>query len=222
MPQQPPSPPPAAGPDAQATPAAPAVAVPTDFAQYTALRLRERDIRRQIETASDERDELASSLAPSEDAPAPPPSVSAGVEARIAIIDARIVRLETERDAIDRAIAQAPAGLVAANSEVGTSSEVVIAANNALHEGIGVGLSIGIPTGLVLLLLWQAWRARRRARRAGPPVEPARAPAELVAAVEAMAIEVERIGEGQRFLTQLLAEERQRAPLGPSDGAAMR
>jgi hypothetical protein len=217
---QPPTPPPAtrsAGTAAPVAPAAPAgdVAVPANYAQYRALRIRERDVRRQIETAGDERDELAASISPSEDTPAPPPAVTAGVEARIALIDARILRLEGERDAIDRALAQAPAGLVAQNEAIGETTAAVIDARN---EGVGVGLTAGIPSGVVLLLLWQAWRARRRARRAGPPIEPTRAPGELVAAVEAMAIEVERIGEGQRFITQLLADERARAGIARGDG----
>jgi hypothetical protein len=35
-------------------------------------------------------------------------------------------------------------------------------------------------------------------------------PAELANAVDAIAVEVERIGEGQRFVTQLLVEQRKR------------
>ncbi len=36
---------------------------------------------------------------------------------------------------------------------------------------------------------------------------------QLMVAVDAMAEEVERIGEGQRFVTQLLAERREEAPV---------
>ncbi len=207
----------AAQPASAAAEGAIVVAPPTDFAEYSALRVRDRAVRQRLEAATDQRGDLAASLTPSE-GPVPPPAVTAGIEARIAVIDARILRLEAERDAIDRALAQAPAGLVASQaSESGTASAV----SNAREEGFGIGLTTGIPSGIVLLLLIQAWRARRRRGRAerADALAPQRAPAELVAAVEAMAIEVERIGEGQRFITQLLADDRARtrAPLG--DGA---
>jgi hypothetical protein len=53
------------------------------------------------------------------------------------------------------------------------------------------------------------WRARKRAARAEVEVAALRAASEhpgLRQAVEAIAIEVERIGEGQRFLTRMLRE----------------
>lgn len=57
-------------------------------------------------------------------------------------------------------------------------------------------------------------RARRRIRQleAGQPSLPAGGSERLEQAVEAIAIEVERISEGQRFTTKLLAERRDTTP----------
>lgn len=87
-------------------------------------------------------------------------------------------------------------------------------------------------TSAVFLTAWL--RARERAIRAelGAPRQP-RIPAEredsrLNQAVEAMAMELERVGEGQRFLTRLLADRvaaeanrdarRSPDPTGPGGG----
>jgi hypothetical protein len=76
----------------------------------------------------------------------------------------------------------------------------------------------GLGMLMVLLLPLVIAYSRRIWRRAGQ-LSPAQIPAELndrmasiERGVEAVAIEVERIGEGQRFVSQLLAEQgRQRA-----------
>jgi len=87
---------------------------------------------------------------------------------------------------------------------------------------------LALGTGLVVLLLASnvafalAWsRARRRAARfevaqaegasAGLSFDGARSK-RLEEMVEAMALEIERIGEGQRFTSRLLAESRRIQP----------
>lgn len=74
------------------------------------------------------------------------------------------------------------------------------------------------------------WQQRLLSRTGLPPDEPTRLtnvlhdvraqqnpePRELAQAIDAIAVEVERIGEGQRFLTKLLAERQPRG--GPRSG----
>ena len=78
--------------------------------------------------------------------------------------------------------------------------------------------AIGIPAAVVLAFRW--FRHREHMATLAPPPEPTpaldarrahldRVEAQLehvTRAVEAMAVEVERISEGQRFVTKLLAE----------------
>lgn len=63
-------------------------------------------------------------------------------------------------------------------------------------------LAFGIP-------LMRAYIRRKDAElRQAPPVADARL-ARMEAAIESMAVEIERISEGQRFVTKLLAEREQ-------------
>lgn len=73
-------------------------------------------------------------------------------------------------------------------------------------------LTLGIP-------LVRAYTRRRDAELPKQQVAEAARLARIETAIEAMAVEVERISEGQRFVTKLLAErEQSRVALPPSDG----
>ena len=85
----------------------------------------------------------------------------------------------------------------------------------------------GIHAVLALLAAWPASRivARRVGRRDPRHDQAAAAPADLTGrlthlehSVDALAIEVERIGEGQRFMTRVLTEPR--TPRVPAEGVA--
>jgi hypothetical protein len=79
----------------------------------------------------------------------------------------------------------------------------------------------GFGLGLVVMLIGgriRRWRRRGErgaagdARDSGRPAGPDPRIDRLAHAVDAIAVEVERIGEGQRFVTQLLADSRARVP----------
>ncbi len=78
-------------------------------------------------------------------------------------------------------------------------------------------LHTGIHAGLLLLGAYLVWRLapRRYARR---PRELTDRLTHLEQSVDAVAIEVERIGEGQRFLTRFFTENG--IPRAPGEGAA--
>lgn len=73
-------------------------------------------------------------------------------------------------------------------------------------------LALGIP-------LVRVWARHKDRQTALAPVDPAQAErlARIEHAVEAIAIEVERISEGQRYVTKLLAERAGEARALPSD-----
>ena len=84
-----------------------------------------------------------------------------------------------------------------------------------MNPQVAVPLVVLIAMAVALLLRWIGHRermARIAADAARPPEDAARL-ARLEQAVEAIALETERIGEGQRYVTRLLAE---RAPLPAS------
>ena len=90
-------------------------------------------------------------------------------------------------------------------------------------------LHAGVHAGLLLLGAYLVWRLTPRlyARRiwrwsgsvaANQPGELTDALTHLEQSVDAVAIEVERIGEGQRFMTRLFTEKG--TPRAPGEGAA--
>jgi hypothetical protein len=77
-----------------------------------------------------------------------------------------------------------------------------------INPEVVVPLAIGCVTSVGLLLRWFQHRermARIIADRERPPMEDARL-ARVEQALGDMALEVERIGEGQRYVTRLLSE----------------
>lgn len=69
----------------------------------------------------------------------------------------------------------------------------------------------GIPAAVIALRMWLRHREKMAALGAGHAASPD-SDARLMrveSAIESMAVELERIGEGQRFLTKLLSERSQ-------------
>lgn len=88
--------------------------------------------------------------------------------------------------------------------------------------GVFVSVLVAIPTAAAVAFRWFHHRERMAQLEAPPAAPPADDRlARVERAVEAIAVEVERLGEGQRFVTRLLAEQQQqrqppaRAELAP-------
>ncbi len=73
---------------------------------------------------------------------------------------------------------------------------------------IVVPAMFGIPAAVIALKMWLSHTEKMAKIRAGStsPGEMDERLARLEQAVEAVAVEMERVGEGQRFVTKLLAE----------------
>jgi hypothetical protein len=81
-----------------------------------------------------------------------------------------------------------------------------------------VAIVFGVA-GVILFPLVRAWGRRLENRGAPPAVTPADVTARLERierAVESVAVEVERISEGQRFVTKVLADRAEPARLPPA------
>ncbi len=86
---------------------------------------------------------------------------------------------------------------------------VVNVAGGVFAAAQGELLHTGIHAGLAYLM----WRLALRRDASAPPRELTDRLAHLEQSIDAIAIEVERIGEGQRFLTRVLTEnDTSRAP----------
>jgi chaperonin cofactor prefoldin len=176
--------------------------VPRTPAELDALAAKRSELKQQLESVTDRREELADQL---EDAD---PAARSGLEERIAILDERSARLEREILQADDAIAVAvAAGVGEAPRE--ESIEVLpppdenmvpkeVLANAMLAEALAFVL-VGVFVYRSLMK-----RARERFSRGGPQ-DSARLD-QLQNAVDAIAVEVERISEGQRYVTKALGE----------------
>jgi len=162
------------------------------------LRARRSELSNQLESATSRRNSLAGKL---EDADG---VNKAGIEQRISLLDNRILQLESDLAETGRQLSSAPAGLVASSS-VG----MPFALNPGQVTAISIISVIGITCvafPIAIAIARRIWRSGLR--RDATPVAPesAQRMERLEQAVDAIAIEIERVSEGQRYVTRLLTE----------------
>ena len=173
---------------------------PTTTREVDALRRRGSELSRQLNSVNGRRDRLARQL---EDASG---SNKAGIEARITQLDQRIMGIENDIAINGRLLAAAPANLLAQSS---TEEQPPVIGPFALRSGQITAISIvgTIFIGFPLAMAIARNMFRRASRRdAAAPTESTERMERLEQAVDAIAIEVERISEGQRFMTRMLTE----------------
>lgn len=167
---------------------------------YEAFRNQREELGNQVDRLEDQRENLVEQLAE----PTMTAAAKAGIEARIATIDGRIA-------AIDRQLAEADAAVARAAAVPGA---IVPPAPEPPRPGPPEEFWViaGIFMFVVVFPLTIAY-ARRIWRRGAAVV--ASLPQEIYErfsrveqSLDAIAVEVERIGEGQRFLTRMHAEQR--------------
>lgn len=194
-PPTPPTPPsPATGPSPLA-PNAPQSGTPAQILQ--ALRAQRSELQDQLETLEDRREEISSRL----EEPMVRGADRQGLETRIRDIDGQITGMEQLIAENNRAIAEA----------TGIPGAVQPERPQTVRSGPSedVYMMAGTLTFFILLPLVIAY-ARRLWRRGAVVVTPV--PPEVTErlsrieqAVDAIAVEVERVGEGQRYVTQLVS-----------------
>jgi hypothetical protein len=175
---------------------------------YQGALAQRRELRNQQERLQDQRQELRNEL---QNEPNLSPADRAGVEARIKEIDGRI-------SAVDQQIAKADAAVAQAAALPGATEEPREERNGPPGEILAVPI---VFTIFVLAPIAVAY-ARRIWRRGSAAVAPI--PTDLTdrldamgQAVESIAIEVERIGEGQRFLTRVMSDKAKNLGAGAAE-----
>ena len=166
-------------------------------AVYQAYLAQRSELRDQLETLQDTRRELSGRL---QDEEIKGPD-RAGVEQRITAIDARIAALDKQLAAADAQVAQAAA----------VPGAVV---REAPYHRPGPPEEAFVLGGMFIVVFFLPLSiafARRIWRRGGAvmtalPRELMDRITRLDQAVDSIAVEVERIGEGQRFVTRVLSE----------------
>jgi hypothetical protein len=197
-PPTPPNPPNVPAPDVvgQAVIAGPGAPSPADV--YQGLRAQRRELERQLESLEDKRGDLAGQL---EEATTTGGNAK-GIEQRISEIDQRISSIDAQIAAADAAVARAaavPGATIEPPPPPPTGPPPEAFALGGLFMVIAL-----LP--LSIALARRIWR-RGAAGVAAVPAEIREHLARLEQAVDAIAIEVERIGEGQRFITRFFSED---------------
>ena len=165
--------------------------------EVEAIRARREELSNQLQSAASRRSQLAEELRSADR------SVRPGLEQRIAVLDERIVRLERDIAETGQQLTSAPAGIVA-----------VTAPPIGGFRGLSSDQVTGISIVFVILVLFPMSIAMARLlwKRATAPVRPALAGdasqrlERLEQAMDAVAVEMERVSEGQRFMTKLLTD----------------
>jgi Spy/CpxP family protein refolding chaperone len=166
--------------------------------QIEQLQARRSELSNQLESATRRRKDLAEQV--SRGGPN-----RAGLEARLEALDGRILRLEGEIDQVGQQLASADAQRFT-ETRPPTNFEPGIHFSN-VDSDLVVIFSALLLAPLMLSIARLTWRRGSRAYVA-PSSSPDLSPRleRIEQAVDAIAIEVERVSEGQRFVTRLLSE----------------
>lgn len=187
-------------------------ALPTTAAEIQRLRAKANELSSQLRSATNRRDDVLGDLRSASSEARP------GLEARLKVLDERIVSLEQEIAANSRAIANSPLELVsrseapAAARQTGPDPDIVVPVVSVL----GIFGMLPLAIGYTIRML------RRPVAPTGPSPRDAQQDerlARMEQAIDTMAVELERITEGQRFMTKLMTDDGGRN-LGAGNAAA--
>jgi hypothetical protein len=172
-------------------------------ADLRALETRGESLSSQLMSAQGRREEIVAELKNTTD-----PAVRKGLEQRLSVLDNRLAQLELDIAANSRMRAAIPGNLLSETREAPRPMEV--SPVPGLSQGGFIAITI-VFTIFVLAPIAVAY-ARRLWRKPVAPIPNVQLQAQnermerMEQAIDAVAIEVERISEGQRFVTQLLSK----------------
>ncbi|MFL5523702.1 MAG: hypothetical protein ACJ8AF_06255 [Gemmatimonadaceae bacterium] len=176
--------------------------IPTTRDQMLALTARRDQLNEQLESVTDRRSDIIEQMRT-----APNPAMQ-GLQAQLAALDSRVLQLEGDLATTGQEIAAASPELI---SIMGDSPREDT--NGSFDDGVGAGVAGTFVTMSLLFFLGFRWW-KKSARRRAPQLASADSERlqRLEQGMDAVAVEIERISEGQRFVTKLLSESRSAQP----------
>jgi hypothetical protein len=171
------------------------IAVPTTREQVEALLSQRSELSSQLSNVTDRRAGLAQEIRNTSDE-----GTRAGLQDRLKVLDQRILQMETDLAIVGRQLAAAPAEV---------RSESYSSSSGGDEDEAAAAGAFGVFIPMLILMLFMRRRWKRQAPKA--PAHPQLAAdsgrlERLEHGMEAIAIEIERVAEGQRFVTKLLSE----------------
>ena len=160
-----------------------------------ALKARKSELSTEIGSANSRRREVQNELRR-----AVSPADRTGLEQRLGVLDARIAHLEHEIDENSSQLASLPAQMVSSAGEAPHLRTRTINSNMPTPIGILLGFIAAVALGAARGLF-------RHSRPAAPgAAHDAERLERMERSMDAIAIEIERVSEGQRFVTRLMSE----------------
>ena len=216
---QAPAAPPAPAPGAPAAPGSPRIAgvpgvtfVPSGALtarDLAALRARAAELSNQLRSSTSRRAEVQHSLRNASGAD------KAGLEQRLGVLDARIARLEGDIDENGSQLAS-PAANRAAMTQPAFLGDFNSPRNQAMHNLVPIFIvfTIFVLSPIALSISRMLWRRGSLPRHAAPSPDNAQRLERMEQAIDSIAIEIERVSEGQRFVTRLMSDRQNALGIG--------
>lgn len=182
-----------------------------------AARAQRSELRNQLDRAEDQREDLQRELSQTSSGEA---ATRAGLEARIRDTDARIASLDKEIATADQRVAQAAA-------VPGATEEPV----RPRVQQQGPPEEFWVLSGMFIFFVMMpiAIAFSRRLWKRGMTPASNEVPAELTdrlsrmeQAIDAVAVELERVGEGQRYVTRVFTEQQRALGAGAAEPVEVR
>lgn len=186
--------------------------VPRTARDIEAIQARRDELSAQLKSVDSRRSKLISQLKSTGD-----PTAIKGLQDRLALLDARQLQVESDIRLTGQQLSSASAGLIASTSA------------GPVFAGLGPGQTLALSIVFTIFVLgplavgFARTLFKRSLRPALPPAvfnEAAQRLERVEAAVETIALEIERISEGQRFVTKLLSENQPAPQLGAGQRSA--
>lgn len=194
--------------EAGPTTAAQTIAIPQSVQDIAGLRSRRAELVDQLDRASNRRSQVLSDMRDATNAE------RAGLEQRLAALDGRIVQIESDIAATERALTNTSPAVLGAAAQAEQAREDAREANQPpIDEDaimIMAFLTFVLMVPVAIAHTRRIWKRPQPARALSPATEGRLERIEQ--AVESIAVEVERVSEGQRFVTRLMSEAK--APAG--------
>src|SRR3954452_24479376 len=211
--QQSPVPPSPATPPTPATPPAPGAYVVSSGAlpavmskqDVAMLQARRSELSRQLESAAGWRRQLSEQIRRADGAD------KAGLEARLAVLDTRMARLESDIDEVGVRLASPAAARVGSTA---MPQDFGFRSSNVRPEAIVVPFTLFVLCPIAVSISRLIWKRGSRQHAPALTTDSAQRLERMEQAMDAIAIEVERVSEGQRFVTRLLSERGGALPVG--------
>jgi hypothetical protein len=177
--------------------------VPRTGQEVQAIRIKLRDLQNQLQTAVERRMSVTRQM---DNAPA---RAQAGLEARLGELDGRIVALEQEITRTSALLQAAPAEAVLAGTTQSPDPAQVIEriADDLVPLVAILAVFVFAPIAITISrFFWKRSSGPARGAAAAPDHATQQKLENLQQAMDTIAIEIERISEGQRFVARLLNE----------------